>query len=42
MTDEVPLVRGKPHGVVRCWRLGKLVTTRYYENGVCNAAVGEA
>ena len=42
MTDEVPLVRGKPHGVVRCWRLGKLVTTRYYEHGKCNAAICES
>lgn len=41
MTDEVPLLHGKPHGTVRCWRLGKLVTTRYYEHGVCNAAEAE-
>lgn len=42
MTDEVRLLHGKPHGVVRCWRLAKLVMTRYYDHGVCNAVVGEA
>ena len=42
MTDEVPMLRGKPHGVVRCWRLGKLVTTRFYHNGICSAAICEA
>jgi hypothetical protein len=36
------MIRGKPHGVVRCWRLGKPVTTRYYTNGTCDAAVWEA
>jgi antitoxin component YwqK of YwqJK toxin-antitoxin module len=36
ITDEVPLVPGKPHGVVRCWRSGKLVMT-HYDRGVCNA-----
>ena len=42
MTDEVPLVHGKPHGVVRCWRRDSYNMTRYYEHGVCNAAVDEA
>jgi len=38
MTDEVPLVRGKAHGVVRTWRLGKLVLIRHYDRGKCIAA----
>ncbi len=42
LTDEVPLLRGKPHGVVRCWCLGKLVVTMYYDNGQCSAAIWEA
>jgi len=42
ITDEVPLVHGKPHGVVRCWRRDSYNMTRYYEHGVCNAAVDEA
>jgi hypothetical protein len=42
MTDEVPLVHGKPHGVVRCWRRDSYNMTRFYEHGVCNAAVDEA
>ena len=42
MTDEVPLVHGKPHGVVRCWRRDRYNMARYYEHGVCIAAVGEA
>jgi hypothetical protein len=39
MTDEIPMLRGKKHGIARCWCLGKLVMIRYYENGKCNAAV---
>ncbi len=41
MTDEVPMVCGKSHGISRCWRLGKLVTTRYYTDGICQAAIIE-
>jgi antitoxin component YwqK of YwqJK toxin-antitoxin module len=39
MTDEIPLLSGKPHGLVRCWRSGKLVTT-YYNNGQRISAIG--
>jgi len=42
MTDEVPLVHGKAHGIVRCWRFGKLAVTRFFEHGTCTAAVCEA
>ena len=42
MTDEVPLVHGRPHGVVRCWRRDRYNMTRHSEHGVCNAAVDEA
>jgi hypothetical protein len=42
MTDAVPLLHGKLHGIVRCWRRDEFVTTRYYDHGVCIAAVGEA
>jgi len=42
MTDEVPMLRGTIHGVIRCWRLGKLITTSFFDNGVCNAVTCEA
>ena len=38
MTDEIPLVDGKPHGVVRTWQLGKLGLIRHFTNGKCIAA----
>jgi antitoxin component YwqK of YwqJK toxin-antitoxin module len=42
LTDEVPLRRGRPHGVARRWVLGKLVETRHYVDGQCVAASCEA
>lgn len=42
MTDEVPLVHGKPHGAARCWRYGKLAMTRYFDHGICSAALIDA
>lgn len=29
LVDEIPLLNGKRHGLVRCWRGGRLVETRY-------------
>jgi antitoxin component YwqK of YwqJK toxin-antitoxin module len=39
MTDEIPWVKGKAHGVVRTWCFGKLVLVRYFTNGQCDAAM---
>jgi len=41
LTDEIPLLHGKRHGVVRCWRRGKLVVTRFDEGKPCDPVTRE-
>ena len=38
MTDEIPMVRGKTHGIVRTWQLGELTWVRHYVDGQCISA----
>jgi antitoxin component YwqK of YwqJK toxin-antitoxin module len=38
LVDEIPIVRGKPHGVALTWRRDSIVVTRCFKHGQCVAA----
>jgi hypothetical protein len=40
LMDEVPMLHGKKHGLVRCWRGGHYVETRYLDGEALNADMG--
>lgn len=42
LIDEIPMRSGKPHGASRTWLRGRLVLTRHYSDGLCEAANFEA